>query len=145
MEPLELKGSTTLPVAMILIASFFATVLLAIGLVSGRPELACFCVFPLLTFLWLQWRRRYRLVLCQDHLEVHTWLGTKSVSYAGSVAEFRLQNSASVRRNAHQPVLCLRRQGKLLVSVPRGILRGEDVRRMTEFFAALEIFKKYLY
>ena len=64
MEPLELKGSTTLPVAMILIASFFATVLLAIGLVSGRPELACFCVFPLLAFLWLQWRRRYRLVLC---------------------------------------------------------------------------------
>ena len=144
MDPLRLKGDSTLPIAMLLLSAFFALVLLAVGWAGGKLESAWFLTLPLLAFLWLQWRRRYCLVLFQDHLEVHTWLRTESIPYAGAVVEFRLRNPASARQNAHQPVLCLRRHGKLLVSVPRGILRGEDVRRMTEFFRELDIRKKFV-
>ena len=147
MEPLECKGDTLFPMAMLLISAFFALVMLAIGCVSGTLEFAGFLIFPLSAVLWLRWRRRYRLVLCPDHMEVHTWRGVESISYVGAVAELRLRGPFSprgARFDAHQPLLCMRREGRLLASVPRGALRASDAELLVEYFRNLVVEKQFL-
>lgn len=146
MDPLVCKGETTFPLLVVLMTSFFALVLALLGVVLGVWALALPLGLPVAAGLWYRMRRAYRLTLYQDHLELSTGGTATTVPYAGSVAELRLEQRRTGRGllNGHQPLLCLRREGRLVLSVSRTALSETDARRVVAFLQAVEIETRYL-
>ncbi len=147
MEPLELRADTMFPLTALLLTGFFSLVLLITACIIGAWGLILILVLPLAAFLWLRERRGYRLLLYPGHLEVRTRRAVRVIPYAGVTAELRLRTVRSSRTvlNGHQPLLCLRREGTVLLTVPRGLLRSGDAARLAAFLRKAEIAKTYLY
>ncbi|MDD3346410.1 hypothetical protein [Oscillibacter sp.] len=148
MEALECRGETIFPTIVLMLTAFFSLILLIIACVCGVWEPALSVIFPLSAFFFLQWRRRYRLLLYPDRMEIRTWFSAKVYFYEGLTMELRMHNPTSghgAGLNAHQPLLCLRRDGKVAATVSRDVLRGQDVGRMVDLLRKLAMERKFLY
>lgn len=132
---LELRGDTSLPTAALLISGALALTATLLGTLAGGPESAVTLCIPAAAALWLAARRRCRLVLRRDRLKWDTWRGSTALSFADAAVEIRIPPAGlGYTRTAHLPCLCLRREGQLVLSVPAGMLRRQDILRMADFF-----------
>ena len=104
---LELRGDTSLPTAALLISGALTLTATLLGLLAGSPESAVTLCIPAAAALWL----------------------------ADTAVEIRIPPTGmGYTRTTHLPCLCLRREGRVVLSVPAGTLRRQDILRMADFF-----------
>ena len=148
MEPLELKADLLPCWLMTGFAVMICLPLFLMALVSGHwmAVLLMLTPVPSLTFWW--WRRGRSLTFCHDHLEDRTRFSVNVIPYTDVVAEFRLHDPRSARGtgpNAHLPILSLRKNGRLLLMVPRNLYRKADIQQADSLLQALAVPRRYLY
>ena len=132
---LELRGDTSLPTAALLISGGLALTAALLGTLAGGPESAVTLCVPAAAALCLAARRRCRLALYRDRLEWDTWRSSTALPLADAAVEIRIPPAGlGHTRTAHLPCLCLRREGQLVLSVPAGTLRRQDILRLADFF-----------
>lgn len=121
MDGLECRGDTALPTAILLLAGALALPAALLGIAAGQPKSLLALIAPLAAAGWLAARRRYRLILRPDRLEQLTWRGRTVIPLYNTTAEIRIPAG-------------LRRDGRVIFSLPTGTLRSRDLRAMAEFF-----------
>lgn len=134
MDGLECRSDTALPTAILLLAGALALPAALLGIAAGQPKSLLALIAPLAAAGWLAARRRYRLILRPDALEQITWRGRTVIPLHNTTAEIRIPAGLRAARTAYLPCLRLRRDGRVIFSLPTGTLRSRDLRAMAEFF-----------
>lgn len=143
MEPLELKADLTPCGLMTAAAAMLCLPLFLMMLVSGHWLAALLMLTPAppLAFWWW-WRRGRSLTFCEDHLDDRTRFSVNTISYTGLTAEFRLHDPRSAGGagyNANRPILSLRRDGRLLLTVPRSLYQKTDIQQADALLKTLQL------
>lgn len=149
MEPLKLNADL-LPCGMVT----GAAVVICLPLVLMLPALgqwlgAVLALTPAAPLAFWWWQRKGRsLTLYSGRLEDRSRTFCRTIPYDGITAEYRPRTARSLRSgelSPHLPVLCLRRDGKCLLAVPRHLYTPQDIQRAAAFLREAGVPVRRLY
>ena len=138
MKPLRIRAVTIPCIFLFIIAAAAGLFALCMGVTFQEIRFLFLALPTPATGLWWFLRAGYSLTFFPDRLEIRRRFSAEVIPYARLAAEFR-PFSARVRPGApcaHLPWLCLRRDGAIAASFPRGSFSLADMERAIQYLRA---------